>query len=204
MAREDVPGNKRLVAYLVPKPSVSDPEVLISELRSRIAEKLPEFMIPSAFVVLDTMPRSPNGKINRGALPAPELSRDESEAFIPPRNLVEEKLAEIWSEVLHIQRISIHDNFFALGGHSLLATQVVSRVRNWAQVELPLRAMFETPTVAELALRISHIESGARLLPPVRRVAREQALPLSFAQQRLWFLNQLEPESPFYNIPMAL
>ncbi len=207
VASEDVPGSKRLVAYVVPKSAVAEgvtgEEELVADLKRSIAEKLPEFMMPSAFVVLDAIPLSPNGKINRGALPAPERSRDEGE-FVPPRNAVEEKLAEIWSEVLHLRRVSVHDNFFGLGGHSLLATQVVSRVRKWANVELPLRAMFEAPTVAELGVRVEHLQSAKPPLPMVRRTDRTKSLPLSFAQQRLWFLNQLEPDSPFYNIPMAL
>jgi amino acid adenylation domain-containing protein len=209
LAREDVPGDKRLVAYVVPRSESAGTDVaqngdLISNLRRRVGEKLPEFMVPSAFVVLDAMPLSPNGKINRGALPAPEFSRDESDVFVPPRNVVETRLAEIWAEVLHVPEISVHDNFFALGGHSLLATQVVSRVRQWAHVELPLRAMFEAPTIAQLATRVEQLRINERTLPPVRRTSRDHALPLSFAQQRLWFLNQMEPNSPYYNIPMAL
>jgi amino acid adenylation domain-containing protein len=204
MAREDVPGDKRLVAYVVPSAEVADTVALVSELKAGIAKKLPEFMMPAAFVVLDAMPLSPNGKINRSALPVPELSRDEAEAYVAPRTPLEEKLAESWSQVLRVSRIGIHDNFFALGGHSLLATQVVSRVRKWAKVELPLRAMFEAPTVAQLASRVEHLQTTEAPLPPVKRVPRDRPLPLSFAQQRLWFLNQLEPDSPYYNIPMAL
>ena len=209
VVREDVPGDKRLVAYVVPQSEMGlasgDSRVgLIEELKARIAEKLPEFMMPAAFVVLETMPLSPNGKINRNALPVPEFSRDDSDAFVEPRNAVESKLAEIWVEVLHLPKVSIHDNFFRLGGHSLLATQVVSRVRKWSHVELPLRAMFEAPTIAELAERVEHLQVTANPLPPIRRAPRDRSLPLSFAQQRLWFLNQLDPSSPYYNIPMAL
>ena len=214
IAREDVPGDQRLVAYIVPQSGIpeggdaategSGGSDLVAELRRRLSEKLPEFMMPSAFVVLDAMPLSPNGKVNRSALPAPEFSRDESEVFVGPSNPVEEKLAEIWAEVLHLPQVSVHDNFFSLGGHSLLATQVVSRIRKWASVELPLRAMFEAPTIAELALRVEHLQATAPPLPPVRRTPRNRSLPLSFAQQRLWFLNQLDPNNPYYNIPMAL
>ena len=204
MAREDVPDDKRLVAYIVPVAVDSDNSHLVAALKARVSEKLPEFMMPSAFIVLDMLPLSPNGKINRSALPAPELARDEVGAFVGPRNAVEAKLAEIWAEVLRVPEVGIHDSFFGLGGHSLLATQVVSRVRRWAQVELPLRAMFESPTIAEQALKVEHLQVDAHALPPVRRVPRDRSLPLSSAQQRLWFLNQLDPGSPYYNIPMAL
>src|SRR5215472_16703394 len=204
VAREDFPGDKRLVAYVVPQDGIPKDGDLIGQLQTRISEKLPEFMMPSAFVVLAVMPLSPNGKINRAALPAPEFTRDEAEVFVAPRNAVEQKLVEIWSQVLRLPQISVHDNFFRLGGHSLLATQVVSRVRQWAHVELPLRAMFEAPTIAELAPKVESWQVAVDSLPPVRRAPRDRALPLSSAQQRLWFLNQLEPDSPYYNIPMAL
>jgi amino acid adenylation domain-containing protein len=177
---------------------------LVPILREWLGEKLPDFMVPSAFVVLDEMPLSPNGKVNRGALPAPQQSRDASEAFVSPRTPLEEKLAQIWAEVLHLPKVGVHDNFFRLGGHSLLATQVVSRLRAWARVELALRTMFDAPTIAELAVAVEHLKVSGEALPPVRRVSRDQALPLSSAQRRLWFLNQLDPDSPYYNIPMAL
>jgi amino acid adenylation domain-containing protein len=177
---------------------------LVPQLREWLTEKLPEFMVPAAFVVLDEMPLSPNGKVNRAALPAPQQGRDESEAYVAPRTPLEEKLAEIWAEVLHLPKVGVRDNFFRLGGHSLLATQVVSRLRSWAHVELPLRAMFEAPTIAELAECVEHLTISGDALPPVRRVPRDRALPLSSAQRRLWFLNQLDPDSPYYNIPMAL
>ncbi len=204
MAREDVPGDKRLVAYVVPETGSANDGGLLGDLRLRMSERLPEFMIPAAIVVLEAMPLSPNGKINRSALPEPELSREDADAFVAPRNPVEEKLAEIWSEVLRLPQVSVHDNFFRSGGHSLLATQVVSRIRKWARVEVPLRAMFEAPTIAELAVRVENLTGSAGGLPPIRRASRDRALPLSFAQRRLWFLNQLDPDSPHYNIPMAL
>jgi amino acid adenylation domain-containing protein len=177
---------------------------LVPQLREWVTAKLPEFMVPGAFVILDEMPLSPNGKVNRAALPAPQHGRDESEAYVAPRTPLEEKLAAIWAEVLHLPKVGVRDNFFRLGGHSLLATQVVSRLRSWAHVELPLRAMFESPTVAELAECVEHLSVSGDALPPVRRVSRDRALPLSSAQRRLWFLNQLDPDSPYYNIPMAL
>ena len=207
VAREDVPGDKRLVAYVVLNPGSGgeSPDTnVIAALRAGLSEKLPEFMVPSAFVIIAAIPLSANGKVNRNALPVPEFSRGDSDTFVGPRNAIETKLAEIWAEVLHLPKVSIHDNFFRVGGHSLLATQVVSRVRTWSHVELPLRAMFEVPTIAELAVRVEHLLATANPLPPIRRVPRDRSLPLSFAQQRLWFLNQLDPNSPYYNIPMAL
>ncbi len=215
MAREDDSGNRRLVAYVVPHSDTRAGEDdstrdsqnvrLIASLRGWLAEKLPEFMLPSAFVVLDAMPLSPNGKINRSALPAPEQSRDTAAAFVAPRTATEETLAQIWRDVLHLDQVGVQDNFFALGGHSLLATQVVSRIRQAAGVELPLRQMFERPTIAELVLKIDEIKTGeAAVLPPIRRVPRNRSMPLSFAQQRLWFLDQLDPDNPLYNVPLAM
>jgi amino acid adenylation domain-containing protein len=212
LAREDDLGDpsaplgtgRRLVAYVVAN---HDPGPHSNELRSFLRRKLPEYMIPSAFVFLDSLPLTPNGKVDRKALPVPDQSRPELGAiFVRPRNPVEEMLAEIWAEVLRVERIGIHDNFFDLGGHSLLATQVVSRMRGALQLEIPLRALFETPTVAGLAERIGEIhqkEQGVQTLP-ILPVSRDKDLPLSFAQQRLWFLDQLEPGSTVYNVPGAV
>jgi amino acid adenylation domain-containing protein len=158
LAREDTPGDKRLVAYVVPR---QEPAPTINELRSFLKEKLPEYMIPSAFVLLDALPLTPNGKIDRNALPVPDHNRPELEVnFVAPRTPLEEIIAEIWAEVLKVEKVGIHDNFFDLGGHSLLATQVMSRLREALRVDLPLRALFEAPTIVELAFRIEHSESG--------------------------------------------
>lgn len=212
---EDRPGNKSLAAYVVPQPDnsraidmamdESERASLIDELRRWLTEKLPKYMVPAAFVVMDGLPLSPNGKINRRALPAPGQSRDTAATYVAPRTPLEETLAKIWRDVLHVDKVGVNDNFFSLGGHSLLATQVVSRIRQAANVELPLRHLFEWPTIAELGLAISELKaSQAVVLPPIQAAPRDQALPLSFAQQRLWFLNQLDPDSPVYNIPMTL
>ncbi|HLK55511.1 MAG TPA: amino acid adenylation domain-containing protein [Chthonomonadaceae bacterium] len=200
LAREDTPGGKRLVAYVVSR----DGTASVGVLRAHLADKLPGYMVPSMFVYLEALPLSPNGKIDRKALPAPE-AQDVEEAYVAPRTPHEEGLAEIWSEILHLERVGIHDSFFDLGGHSLLATQVILRIRTTFEVELPLRALFETPTVAGLATHIA-AASGASGSgsPALVRVSREGRLPLSFAQQRLWFIDQLEPGSSLYNIPMAL
>ncbi|HEU0076210.1 MAG TPA: condensation domain-containing protein, partial [Longimicrobiaceae bacterium] len=196
VAREDVPGEKRLVAYVVG-------EARADELREHVRRSLPEYMVPSAFVFLDALPLTPNGKVDRKALPAPEFASDE-ETYVALRTPVEEVLAGIWAEVLRLERVGANDNFFELGGHSLLATRVVSRVRELFGVELPLRALFEVPTVAELAGRVEEMRRAELpVLPAVVPVVRTGALPLSFAQERLWFIDRLEPGSATYNIPMA-
>jgi amino acid adenylation domain-containing protein len=152
LAREESPGDKRLVAYVVPN---LNPAPASHALRSFLKEKLPDYLVPSAFVFLDSLPLTPHGKVDRKALPAPEQSRPElDETFSAPRTAVEGPLAGIWAEVLKIDKVGIHDNFFDLGGHSLLATQVVSRIRRSLRVEVPLRTMFEAPTIAGLAIAI--------------------------------------------------
>jgi len=153
---------KRLVAYVVSK---QEPPPTVSELRSFLKEKLPEYMLPSAFMFLDALPLTPNGKIDCQALPAPDQSRPDLESrFVAPRTPVEGGLAGIWSEVLKLKRVGIHDNFFELGGHSLLATQVMSRVHKTFEVEVPLRSLFENPTIAELAVQI--VQGEAKKVAP--------------------------------------
>ncbi|MBW4635046.1 MAG: amino acid adenylation domain-containing protein [Iphinoe sp. HA4291-MV1] len=152
MAREDVPGDKRLVTYVVPN---QEQAPTVSELRSFLKERLPDYMVPSAFVFLETLPLTPNGKINRHQLPIPDNTRPEwARTFVAPRNSVEEMLAQIWAEILEVKQVSIDDNFFELGGHSLLATQLISRVQKTFQVELSLRSLFEAPMIADLAVQI--------------------------------------------------
>ena len=202
--REDGSEEKRLVAYIV---ADRTPAPSITMLRRALREKLPDYMIPAAFVVLDAMPLTPNGKVDRLALPAPDQSRPELEnSFVAPRTPVEELLAEIWAEVLGLERVGIHDDFFDLGGHSLLATRVVSRIHKALQLEFPLRILFEAFTVAGLAERIEEWRRKKQSVktPAMLPTSRKAALPLSFAQQRLWFLDQLEPGSAAYNIPGAV
>ncbi|NOZ57522.1 MAG: amino acid adenylation domain-containing protein, partial [Calditrichaeota bacterium] len=206
IVREDRPGDRRLVAYVVP----SSPELEINRaaLREYLAERLPEYMVPSAFVVLDSLPLTPNGKVNRRALPAPDYSTDVQErAYVAPRTPMEELVAGLWEELLGASRVGAGDNFFEIGGHSLLATQVVSRLRETLGVEVPIRAFFERPTVEGLARVLEDLVRQQRGVsaPPLVRVERSgKGLPLSFAQERLWFLHQLEPESAVYNITEAL
>ncbi len=202
VVREDQPGNKLLVAYLVA--SVPTPPA-VSALKEHLKGRLPDYMVPSAFVYLEQLPLTPNAKINRRALPAPDWSQLAEETFVAPRTPVEELVASIYAGILKIDRVAASANFFELGGHSLLATQVISRIREILKVDLPLRDLFEAPTVAELAQRVERAQQqgASSAAPPIVPVPRTHDLPLSFAQQRLWFLDQLEPESPLYNIPMG-
>ncbi|HZI20322.1 MAG TPA: amino acid adenylation domain-containing protein, partial [Pyrinomonadaceae bacterium] len=205
-------GEQRLVAYVVARPGTTP---AAPELRRHLKDPLPDYMIPSAFVVMDRLPLTPNGKVDRSALPAPEQSAAEGERpYLAPRTPVEEELARVWSGLLGARRVGVHDDFFELGGHSLLATRVVSRVRELFRVELALRSLFETPTIARLAERIEAALRASEAqaappgragapppeAPPVLPVARGAALPLSFAQQRLWFHDRLSPGSAAYNI----
>jgi acyl carrier protein len=152
IAREDAPGDKRLVAYIVPGRRIGPS---VSELRDFLKERLPDYMVPSALMMLETLPLTPNGKVDRKALPAPDRARPDLEkSFVAPRSPIEKLLAQIWAEVLRLERVGIHDNFFEIGGHSLKATQVMSRLRDAFLVEMPLRTVFEAPTVADLAVAI--------------------------------------------------
>ena len=206
VAREDRSGGRRLVAYVVPAGETSP-----AALRSWLAERLPEPMIPSTFVTLAQMPLTPNGKVDRRALPEPDAGQGGTDGpRAAPRTPAEEVVEGIWAEVLGVERIGIDESFFDRGGHSLSAMQVVSRIRKTFGVELPLRDLFLDPTVAALARRIEELRR-ARESPaeaPLQRIPRRPAgegdLPLSFAQQRLWFVDQLEPGRPAYNIPIAL
>ncbi|MUG96209.1 amino acid adenylation domain-containing protein [Scytonema sp. UIC 10036] len=204
VTREDQPGVKRLVAYIVPK---QDRAPTTSELRRFLKQKLPDYMVPSVLVILDTLPMTPNGKVNRRALPVPEGLRPELEQeYLAPRTLIEQVLADIWSQVLGIERVGIQDNFFALGGHSLLATQLVTQIRETLEVELPLRNLFEAPTIADLAAAIETIQQKSQNVQalPILPITRDKSLPLSFAQQRLWFIHQLDPNTTAYNILAAV
>ena len=203
VAREDVPGDKRLIAYVVAEAGARP---TAQELRGFLKERLPDYMVPTAFVLLAALPLTPNRKVDRRALPPPETQTELEATDGLARTRVEQRLIEIWAEVLKRTGVRLEDNFFELGGHSLLAIQCLARMRAEFKVELPLRRLFELPTVAGLAACIEALQQTekARQFPPLERVARDAALPLSFAQQRLWFLDQLEPGSPVYNIYAAL
>jgi acyl carrier protein len=160
LAREDAPGDRRLVAYVVPR---GGDGVAAEGLRGHLKARLPEYMVPSAFVLLKALPLGPSGKVDRKALPAPDNARPElAGAYVAPRNPVEEAVAKIWAEVLGVERVGAHDNFFELGGHSLLATQVISHLRQVFPVDIPLRRLFEEPTVATLALAITESQGGPK------------------------------------------
>ncbi|MBD2567364.1 non-ribosomal peptide synthetase [Anabaena lutea] len=203
IVREDKQDDKRLVAYVIPQST----DVSVLELRNFLKAKLPDYMIPSAFVVLEEFPLTPNGKIDRRALPAPEWSQRDLEAnYLPPRTPVEEIIANTWTQVLGVEQVGVNDNFFELGGHSLLATQLISRLRQVFQIELPLQKIFEFPKLADLAMVVEAIKQAQECLvsPPILPVSRENHLPLSFAQQRLWFIEQLQPNNAAYNITSAV
>jgi amino acid adenylation domain-containing protein len=209
IAREDETNQKRLVAYIIPKIEIiSTPKeqnsLNVTELRQFLKAKLPEYMIPSAFVILESLPLTPNGKTDYRALPAPEFQSQEQ--YIAPRNPIEEILVTIWSEVLKVKQVSINHNFFELGGHSLLATQLISRIRTNFSIEIPLRSLFTAPTIEELSQQIQQLQQQDLTLsaPPILPRGEQSELLLSYAQTRLWFLDQLEPNSAFYNIPVAL
>ncbi len=169
----------------------------LQALRNHLAAQLPHYMMPGAFVFLDSLPLTPNGKIDRQLLPAPGDDAYAKRGYEPPRTALEAAVADIWAEVLKRDRVGIHDNFFAIGGHSLGAVVVLSRIRKGFNIELPLTALFEAPTVLALAERIEAAQGQTATIPApaIVSVAREGAIPLSFAQQRLWFLDQLEPDS---------
>ncbi|HSU82680.1 MAG TPA: amino acid adenylation domain-containing protein, partial [Thermoanaerobaculia bacterium] len=202
LLRTDLPGGSGLAAYVVAESSES-----VRSLRGWLEERLPAYMVPAAFVHLESLPRTPNGKLDRRALEriVPEMA-PRAGGSAAPRTPTEELVAGIWEQVLGRERVGVEESFFELGGHSLLATQVTSRIQEVFGVILPLRALFEDPTVAGLASRVSAALAGGERAPapPIERVPRDRPLPLSFAQQRLWFLDQLAPGSAVYNMPVAL
>jgi amino acid adenylation domain-containing protein len=198
LVREDVPGLPRLVAY------VAGSGIAAADLKAALARQLPEAMVPATFVVMTQWPLLPNGKLDRHALPAPERASEASPATAP-RTPTELAVARIWQEVLRVERVGTTDHFFELGGHSLLATQVVSRLRAALHVELPLRAMFEHPTLqaqaAEVDRRRAEATSGAE---PIAKIARDGPLVVSYSQRRMWLVQTLNPTTTAYNMTVAL
>lgn len=195
VVRDEGLTDKQLIAYVVPAEGMMP---VAATLRRSLGDRLPDYMVPAAFVVLQALPLTPNGKLDRRALPAPERR---NEGYRAPRTPQEEILCEIFAEMLSRPFVGIDDNFFALGGHSLMAMRLVSRVRKTLGVELPIRKLFEAPCVAELALQLQQAEKSRM---PLERRARPEHLPVSYAQQRLWFLNQLRGTTVEYNLPDAL
>ena len=202
--REDAPGRKRLASYIVAK---GDGEPDPRALRDFVKSRLPRYMVPATYTLLDALPLTPGGKVDRRALPAPEAAPQAAdEEYEPPRSETEDVVAKIWSSVLGVERIGRTDNFFELGGHSLMATQVASRIRDVLGVEAPLRDFFETPTVEALAAsydRECSEQRGTDDRAPITRAERTDGMPLSFSQERMWFLHQLAPESAAYNMGVA-
>ncbi|MEK6283643.1 MAG: amino acid adenylation domain-containing protein [Acidobacteriota bacterium] len=199
--------DQRIVAYVVVESGAAGEAEVVKRLRAHLSQKLPEYMMPSAIVLLAELPLTANGKVDRRALPEPGSLRSElAVTYLTPRGATQELLASKWSHLLRVERVGRHDNFFELGGHSLLATQIVSWIREAFGVEVQLRSLFEQPTLAGLAEIVEREMQVSRKLqsPPIRPVPRDQELPLSYAQQRLWFSAQLEANNPVYNISAAV
>ena len=192
IAREDRPGDKRLVGYVT---GTADP----GEIRAALADRLPAYMVPAAVVVVEALPLTPNGKLDTRALPAPEY-RD-GDGYRAPATAVEEILAGIYAQVLGVDRVGVDDSFFDLGGDSLSAMRVIAAINTGLDAGLSVRAVFDAPTVARLAPRIGEGSGG---LEPLVAGERPAVVPLSFAQSRLWFLDQLQGPSPVYNMAVAL
>ncbi|MEW5928961.1 MAG: amino acid adenylation domain-containing protein, partial [Gemmatimonadota bacterium] len=198
VAHDDEAGGKALAAYFVPVGGAPAP----AELRAWLRERLPEYMVPSAFVALEAFPRTPSGKTDRLALPAPGPAHSgEGAAYAAPRTPTEETVAAIWAEVLGAERVGVHEHFFDLGGHSLRAAQIVARLRSAFRVELPMGALFDAPTVAELAARVEAAGGAGEEAPPLVPVPRDplRALPLSLSQEAVWFFQELAPGMKSYN-----
>jgi amino acid adenylation domain-containing protein len=207
ISREDTPGDKRLVAYVTTAADrdASSGKLAVS-LRTHVSACLPDYMVPAAFVCLDSLPLTPNGKLDRKSLFAPDGDAYARHAYEPPQGKTEQTLAALWEDLLGVTQVSRHDNFFELGGHSLLAVRLLSRIPLSLGITLPLGALFAHPTLIALAQAITDTEdrpgvpSDSAMIP----IARDGQLPLSFAQQRLWFLAQLDGLGGNYHIPMAL
>jgi amino acid adenylation domain-containing protein len=198
--RADGPEGARLVGYLVPEEERTDPEVLTSGVAAFLRARLPGLMVPTAWVVLDAFPLSPNGKVDRRALPAPV--RAKAAALVEPRSSAEETLAALWRELLGLERIGVHDDFFELGGHSLLAVRAAFRAGEAFGMEVPVAALFQAPTIAELAVWLERAGSRAALSPVAS--GESEHPPLSSAQHRFWFLDRLQPGNPLYNLQVVV
>ena len=198
LAREDAPGDSRLVAYYTTPADGAAPGA--EALRTHLAASLPEYMVPAAYVRLEALPLNANGKLDRSSLPAPDRNAFAAPGYEPPQGKTEETLAGIWATLLRVERVGRRDNFFELGGHSLLGVRMLSRLRQALSADLPLADLFAWPTLAGFS---AAAEAGARSpLPAIEPAGRAGAPPLSFAQQRLWFLAQIDGVSQAYHIPL--
>ncbi|MBV8123374.1 MAG: amino acid adenylation domain-containing protein, partial [Paucibacter sp.] len=203
IAREDNPGEKRLVAYYTHDAETDADTISAASLRAHLATHLPEYMLPSAYVRLDALPLTSNGKLDRRALPQPDGASSASREYEAPRGPVEEAVAQVWRDLLKVDRIGRGDHFFQLGGHSLMAVQLASRLRDAIGIELALRDLFAHPVLADFAAHAG--QAAHATLTPIDHVDRNQPLPLSFAQQRLWFIDQLDQAGgAAYHMPAAL
>ncbi|RDI64625.1 non-ribosomal peptide synthase protein (TIGR01720 family)/amino acid adenylation domain-containing protein, partial [Nocardia pseudobrasiliensis] len=203
LAKSDQRTGDRLVAFLVPASgpvAPADAELDVAQVKSALAAALPSYMLPAAFVTLEALPLNSNGKLDRKALPEPEF---EATVFRAPSTPIEEVVASVYADVLGVDRVGADDDFFALGGNSLLATQVAARIGAALDTRVPVRALFEAPTVATLAVKVER-GTGETTRTPLTAGPRPETLPLSFAQQRMWFLNQFDPSAAVYNIPVAI
>lgn len=198
IVREDQPAEKRVVAYVVKNGAEK------VDLREFLKERLPDYMIPSAFVEMEQLPLTPNGKVDRKALPLPEREWSERKGYVGPRNGEEEILCGLFAEVLNRDRVGVHDDFFASGGHSLLATKLISRIRATLGVEAALRSVFESPTVAGLAAQLEDGRKAQKIQLALQRHSNAERAPLSYSQRRLWLINELQGSSTEYNMPEAL
>ena len=198
LAREDAPGEKRLVAYYTARVDAAAPEA--ESLRPHLAASLPEYMVPAAYVRLETLPLTANGKLDRNALPAPDLGAFSGHAYVPPLGETEQRLARIWADLLRLERVGRNDNFFELGGHSLLGVRMLSRLRQALGADVPLAVLFARPVLADFAAAAD--EGAPSPLPPIEPASRAGPPPLSFAQRRLWFVAQMEGAGRAYHIPL--
>ncbi|MEM7580133.1 MAG: amino acid adenylation domain-containing protein, partial [Cyanobacteria bacterium P01_A01_bin.80] len=212
IVREDIPGDKRLVAYIVPHQKLSADS---KALKGFLEEKLPHYMVPTAFIILESLPLTPNGKVDRRNLPeCGSMRPDLEESFVAPRNSIEEKLASIWSQLLGVDIIGVNDNLFHLGGHSLIVTKILSRIREIFSMELSFSQIFENPTIWSLAQIISECNTeGNKEQQPqhlnsqhltIERISHEGLLPVSFSQERIYFIEQLAPENSAYQFQATM
>lgn len=204
LAKERSPGDLRLVAYVAPRPGLN---IYVADLRKFLGERLPEYMTPSAFVTLDVMPTTPNGKVDRRSLPDPQWEQAAGDSeYVAPRTAAEEQLASIWREILNVPRVGAHDSFFELGGNSLMAVRLTARIRQEFQVDVPLVALFTSPTLEGLAERIAELAaSGAvPIVRPIHKVPRDKGARITAAQELFWSLAQLFPNQPIGNVYAAL
>ncbi|MDH3440957.1 MAG: amino acid adenylation domain-containing protein, partial [Gammaproteobacteria bacterium] len=202
IVREDQPGDQRLVAYFVPEDKTSTPAA--TELRKHLRKKLPDYMVPQHFMALDEIPKTPNNKIDRNALPAiSSTNGKQHHEFVEPKTITEIKLASFWKDVLGIDAFGIDDDFFEVGGHSLLVTKIMMKIRNELSVEVSFQQMFEAPTIRQIGEIIDGQSDRTNPVTPIPYVDPADKVRLSYTQERIWYLQQLDPESSAYNIPFS-